>query len=227
MPLFRLILSAIFGVLIAIPAMAQEPAYVGSAACADCHQAEAEAWRPSHHARAWLPATADNILADFDGTELRVSHILLRIEGTQDQGTLAAAVQKAQALREEIVNGRMIFADAATRFSAGPSREHGGDLGFIPRRDRMVEEFSAAAFRLKVGEISPPTVTVFGVHLIKVTEEKPGKIIWQDVREQLVVAAQVPLFRQLAAHLRKMAEVEYTGLIPRLDPSTGKLVPGS
>lgn len=164
---------------------------------------------------------------DFDGTELRVSHILLRIEGTQDQGTVAAAVQKAQALREEIVNGRLNFADAATRFSAGPSREHGGDLGFIPRRERMVEEFSAAAFRLKVGEISPPTVTVFGVHLIKVTEEKPGTIIWQDVREQLVSAAQVPLFRQLAAHLRKTAEVEYTGLLPRLDPATGKLVPGS
>ncbi|MBA4017192.1 MAG: hypothetical protein C0483_08470 [Pirellula sp.] len=164
---------------------------------------------------------------DFDGTELRVSHVLLRIEGTQDQGTLAAAAQKAQAIREEIVNGRLNFADAALRFSAGPSREHGGDLGFIPRRDRMVEEFSAAAFRLKVGEISPPTVTVFGVHLITVTEEKPGRIIWQDVREQLVAAAQVPLFRQLAAHLRKTAEVEYTGLIPRLDPATGKVVPGS
>ena len=164
---------------------------------------------------------------EFDGTELRVSHVLLRIEGTQDQGTLAAALQKAQALREEIVNGRMIFSDAAARFSAGPSRENGGDLGFIPRRDRMVEEFSAAAFRLKVGEISPPTVTVFGVHLIKVTEEKPGTIIWQDVREQLVNAAQVPLFRQIAAHLRKAAEVEYTGLVPRIDPSTGKLVPGS
>lgn len=155
---------------------------------------------------------------DYDGTQLRVSHILLRIEGTQDQGTVAGAVRKATAIRDQILSGATTFADAALRHSAGPSREQGGDLGFIPRRERMVEEFSAAAFRLKKGEISPPVLTPFGVHLITVTDEQPGTLKWQDVREQLITAAQVPAFHQLAAHLRKTAKVEYTGVLPRVEP---------
>ncbi|GMG85122.1 multiheme c-type cytochrome [Paralimibaculum aggregatum] len=57
---------------IAGPAVAAEPAYVGSAACTDCHEAEAAAWAGSHHALAWTEATPANVLADFDGT--RFSH---------------------------------------------------------------------------------------------------------------------------------------------------------
>ncbi|WP_333834921.1 multiheme c-type cytochrome, partial [Rubrimonas sp.] len=45
-----------------------QPAYVGSAACVDCHPAEAAAWEGSHHALAWADATPANMLADFDGT---------------------------------------------------------------------------------------------------------------------------------------------------------------
>jgi predicted CXXCH cytochrome family protein len=45
-----------------------QPAYVGSAACVDCHEAEAAAWEGSHHALAWTEATPDAVLADFDRT---------------------------------------------------------------------------------------------------------------------------------------------------------------
>lgn len=45
-----------------------EAAYVGSAICSTCHQAEADAWKDSHHAKAWTPATPENIRADFEGT---------------------------------------------------------------------------------------------------------------------------------------------------------------
>jgi len=50
-------------------AMAREvPEYVGSEACVSCHTDAAEAWEGSDHALAWTMPTADNILADFDGT---------------------------------------------------------------------------------------------------------------------------------------------------------------
>lgn len=42
------------------------PDYVGSETCTACHLDEAEAWSTSHHAKAWTPPTADNILGDFD-----------------------------------------------------------------------------------------------------------------------------------------------------------------
>jgi len=41
------------------------PAYTGSAACGDCHAAEAEAWRDSMHALAWQAPSEASVLGDF------------------------------------------------------------------------------------------------------------------------------------------------------------------
>lgn len=162
---------------------------------------------------------------DFDGTELRVSHILLRVEGRGDQADPTKVLLEATKLRDAINSGIIKFTEAAQRHSAGPSGERSGDLGFIPRHDVMVEEFSSAAFKLKKDEISPPVVTPFGIHLITVTDEKPGRIGWTDVRDKLYSGAQNELFRELAAELRKTAKVEYTNVMPHLNPATGQIVP--
>jgi parvulin-like peptidyl-prolyl isomerase len=87
----------------------------------------------------------------------------------------------------------------------------------------MVEEFTAAAFKLKKGEISPPVITPFGVHLITVVDERPGTKPWTEVRDQLYGGAQNELFRELAAELRKAAKVEYSSVMPHLDPATGQI----
>ena len=42
-------------------------AYVGAAACAECHVAETQAWRGSHHDLAMQEATPDAVLGDFSG----------------------------------------------------------------------------------------------------------------------------------------------------------------
>jgi predicted CXXCH cytochrome family protein len=44
---------------------ASAPAFVGSEACAGCHQAEAELWRSSHHNLAMEHATDKSVLGDF------------------------------------------------------------------------------------------------------------------------------------------------------------------
>jgi hypothetical protein len=46
---------------------ARASAFVGSASCAECHQAEHAAWRGSQHARAMQHATAETVLGDFSG----------------------------------------------------------------------------------------------------------------------------------------------------------------
>jgi peptidyl-prolyl cis-trans isomerase C len=58
------------------------------------------------------------------------------------------------------------FAKVATEVSKDPSGD-GGDLGWFTK-DRMVPEFSEAAFKLKEGEVSEPVKTQFGWHIIKV-----------------------------------------------------------
>lgn len=172
---------------------------------------ELEAWFTTHR-------------RDFDGTELRVSHILFRANGPLNEAAYATLTKQAEQLRSEIVGGKTSFADAARQHSAGPSRAQGGDLGFIPRHDRMVEAFSRAAFALAKGDISPPVATQFGVHLIHCTEIKPGKKSWQDVREPLYTAVMQDLFLKRANEMRPATSIEFTGVLPRLDPKTRQVL---
>jgi peptidyl-prolyl cis-trans isomerase D len=83
----------------------------------------------------------------------------------------AAAKARAAALRSEIVGGAK-FEDVARRESADSSSgANGGDLGpSLP--SRYVQPFGDAAKALKVGEISQPVETPFGVHLIRLDSRK-------------------------------------------------------
>ena len=85
--------------------------------------------------------------------EIHARHILLP---TEDEA------KKAEAR----VKGGEDFAKVATELSKDPSG-NGGDLGWFTK-DRMVPEFSDAAFKLKEGEISEPVKTQFGWHIIKI-----------------------------------------------------------
>jgi len=62
------------------------------------------------------------------------------------------------------------FAKVATELSKDPGGQ-GGDLGWFTK-DRMVPEFSDAAFKLKKGEVSEPVHTQFGWHIIKVEDTR-------------------------------------------------------
>jgi parvulin-like peptidyl-prolyl isomerase len=143
---------------------------------------------------------------EFDGTELRVSHILWPVKaGESDK--LAAALKQAEEVRSRLLAGKLSFADAAKQFSSGPSRRNGGDLGFIPAHDVMTEPFSRAAFELKAGEVTEPVFDQFGVHLITLTDEKSGRRTWRDCRRELVAAFAREKFLELADAQRKRVEV--------------------
>ena len=47
-----------------------EPNYVGTQSCVSCHEAEAAAWKDSHHDLAMDHATPDTVLGDFDGARV-------------------------------------------------------------------------------------------------------------------------------------------------------------
>lgn len=164
---------------------------------------------------------------DYDGTELRVSHILFRVKDPTDNDAVAEVERQAAQVRQQIAAGKLSFADAAAKYSSGPSRRHDGDLGFIPRYDRMTETFSRAAFQLQPDEISGPVTDQFGVHLIFCTAEKPGAKTWQDVRRALAEAWTSQRFLELAEKQRKQTRVEYTDAVPLYDPKTHALVPAA
>jgi peptidyl-prolyl cis-trans isomerase D len=96
-------------------------------------------------------------------TELQASHILFR---ASDEAQFAAATAKAQELRAKLVTG-LDFAKSAEQFSEDPTAKGSG--GKLPKfsSGAMVKPFEDAAMAMKVGEISQPVRTQFGIHLIK------------------------------------------------------------
>ena len=74
-------------------------------------------------------------------------------------------------VKQSIEAGDQSFEDAAAVYSEDASASTGGDLGTFDRT-RMVDDFTAAAFALPVGQISDPVETQFGFHLIEVLEQE-------------------------------------------------------
>src|SRR5690606_25886260 len=79
----------------------------------------------------------------------------------------AAALERARAVRQEILDGAD-FAEVARRESADSgSAARGGDLGTF-RRNQLIGPFDEAVWSLPIGRVSEPVQTVFGFHLIRV-----------------------------------------------------------
>jgi foldase protein PrsA len=146
--------------------------------------------------------------AEFDGTKVRSSQILIKVPaGDEEAGN--AAFARMTALRKQIVEGKISFEDAARNNSDAPSREQGGDVGEFPFVGKMPEQLSREAFRLKVGEVGQPFTSKFGVHLIMATERKPGDLSLEDVRDDVLVRMSQEMWKKTAAEMRKEAKVEW------------------
>ncbi len=91
-----------------------------------------------------------------------------------DPAQWAAALSKAQKVRQDLVAGADWQTEAAQYSDDAGTKSKGGDLGTFAK-GQMVAEFDDAAFSLAVNEISQPIKTVYGYHIIQVTAINPGK----------------------------------------------------
>ena len=114
-------------------------------------------------------------------TQTRARHILLRPGAQLSQ---AQALARLAAERDKIVGGRSAFEAVARDISQDGSAAQGGDLGWATP-GMYVPEFEQVLDRLKPGEISPPTVSRFGVHLMQVLERRRVDLTAAQVREGL------------------------------------------
>lgn len=161
--------------------------------------------------------------ADFDGTQVRVAHLLLKADGN-DPGAVSDALVRAKDFQQAINAKKSTFAEAARQHSQAPSREQGGDIGFISRREPMPESFSSQAFALKKGQVSDPVISHVGVHLILCLEIRPGQKQWTDVRAALQRSVTEYLFGWASGRKRAEIPVKFTGKVPHFQPGSDSVV---
>jgi parvulin-like peptidyl-prolyl isomerase len=128
-----------------------------------------------------IPPTEEEIQKFFEQRRnqlemVRASHILIKPEKLEDDRSQRQALQKAQNVLQILQReGTQKFSSLAQQYSQDEANKNsGGDLSFFTR-DRMVPEFSEAAFALhRVGDVSKIIKTQFGYHIILLTDEKRG-----------------------------------------------------
>jgi hypothetical protein len=143
----------------------------------------------------------------FDGGKRRVAQIFWKLEATAGEPEREETLAKASAVRQELAENKLTFAEAARKHSQSPTAAQGGDIGWIERRGSMPETFSLTAFELTAGGVSGPVESPAGVHLIQCLEIQPGKRNWREAAEELRPAAANYLFRWIADKERPQAVI--------------------
>ena len=157
---------------------------------------------------------------ELDGTLLRVSHVVQRPEAGGPDDVAAGLLDRAATIRQQVVQGRVSFTEAARLHSAGPSRRQGGDLGWIGRDGPMADGFSSRAFALAKGGVSPPFASPQGVHIVTVTAVQPGRIGIDAVRPRVEKILAQNLVRGLVVAGRQRSPVSFAAGVPHFDPAT-------
>lgn len=147
----------------------------------------------------------------FDQTAVRASHILLRLTPGMTAEQIAGLRTWLQSVRQEIVAGKLDFAEAARKYSQCTSAAQGGDVGLVQRKGTVDESFAQAAFALQRNQISDVVQTALGLHLIKVTERKAGTPTdFPKVEARVRQLAGEEILSNVVAQQRQAAQVKIT-----------------
>ena len=145
--------------------------------------------------------------ARFDGTRRRISQIVITLGPEADEAARTAALDKLKSLQGDIQSGKSTFAEGARTHSQSPSKEQGGDMGWAAYGQRMPREISDVAFHLPPQTVSDPFLSRFGAHLLLVTEQEPGLLNLEDVRDEVLAEIGSGLWAEQLASERATAKI--------------------
>ncbi len=136
-------------------------------------------------------------------------HILFKLSESDSEQRQQEQARKAADVLKLAKDGAN-FAELAKKYSEGPSKESGGDLGFFAA-GQMVPAFDQAVFSMKAGEISDVIKTQFGYHIILLEAIQPAKTkSLEEVKAEITKTLQQKEAESLAF---QMANDAYEGII--------------
>ena len=146
--------------------------------------------------------------------EYRATTILVKVDPSSNAEERAKRKERAESLMAKVKEGAD-FGQLAYENSDDMSRIKGGDTGYF-HLGRMVQEFEEAVKKLKVGEVSGIVESMYGYHIIKLTDKKdprqiPFEEIKDKIRTQLVEKEKKRLFDEWMEGLRAKAKIVYPG----------------
>jgi parvulin-like peptidyl-prolyl isomerase len=147
--------------------------------------------------------------------EFRASQILIKVEPSLTAEEKKALKAKAENILKRI-KANENFDDVASNESDDASRIKGGDLGYF-HAGQTVAEFEEALLKLKVGETSGVFETMYGFHIIRLTEKRAPRLIPFDeiqdkIKKDLVDAEKKQLLENWMGRLYKNAKISYPGV---------------
>jgi peptidyl-prolyl cis-trans isomerase C len=128
---------------------------------------------------------------------IRVRHILLGAAADDVTGRIHANAE-GERLVAELKANPVLFADFAMRHSDCPSKEQGGELGWL-QRGQTTPEFDRQIFRLRAGIAAFPVESRWGYHVVSVDEIQPGEALEYDE-----VHAQISDYLELQVRQREL-----------------------
>ena len=112
-------------------------------------------------------------------TLYKTHHILIEIKPSEE--SVKNSFNKANDIRNKILNREISFDDAAKTFSADPgSKDQGGNLGYVPR-GTFVQEFDKVVFTVEKNILTEPVKTQYGHHIIEVLERTGEKVLARHI----------------------------------------------
>ena len=141
----------------------------------------------------------------------RASVILLKLPHGSSPQRETQVRKKMESILTQIKSGTD-FKGLAMKFSQDSLASKGGDLGFFEKK-KMFQPFSERAFSMKVGEVSEIFKTKHGLHILKVTDKKPGfsrsfESEKENIRKTLMRTKSAQATRDYVETLKKQADLK-------------------
>jgi PPIC-type PPIASE domain len=144
----------------------------------------------------------------------------------RDQQKLADWSRRVREVEARLKAGED-FAAVAKSASDCTTKQAGGDLGEPFRRDQNITPVTESGFRQNVGEVSPPIVTLYGAHFLKITGKIDGSSPERDQRKgaHILVAFDPDAIKDPSAYREKVQKLKKEAHVESVKDPYKKLIP--